>query len=866
MDSESNERQVTIIDEGWRHEEIFNATKTTIFDEGWRNRLNDTLDPQNVENKATSNHFPSLLKFKEAVSQLSQLKSENNTYLVKNTLSTQGGESVVLLCSAPDGKAVAAKVYYEPINSEGSSFSSRSKVLEYMKTEEGQKYTLVVLDAGKIEFESSKYYFEITPYIADGDISDDGDFSFEEICNVTRQLNEAINSIHKFGLLHRDIKPSNIFKIDGRYVLGDFGVAKDVDDGKSDFTRHVVGTDGYTAPELRLSLTNNPTFIYNDKSDYYSLGVTLGSLFEGHFVYEYLKDEIVLSSVYTGHLPLTREDPNRGLLENLFNGLVKFDPNNRFGYEDINKWLDNPNYTGNSIKEAWLKSFFILKNEYSDEQSLFNGITKDQETWNEAKELFYTKTFEEFFKSFRTDLSREAQKIEEQYCNADRDKGLSIFLKYLFPQGHIVWKGLNFHSLEDLGNAIIDSANPNSYAEFFQNKIISHWLSNTEDIQVDENTKKLVNDIETLACQESELACYWFYFSFAAENKKLLNICNKKISTYNELVEIIFSSPNNFYEEDVISKLLDRDKGSDFYGFLYYLGYKDIIDICWNSVKYKNNFDKLCILFSMLDSIAENEKANTKIIRDFFVKYGPVGIATYTKKLVEQNIYIPTDSNGKRIISKIQNFKEPSTGNIDELFKAYNPLLSDIDVFRKNLCDNPFCIFAGIYGNKGIVSTNLIGCFAYDFFGREAPAGFNELINNSDDVKDALPKNNKTIPKAQKKKKFKLIHLLVFFLSLCVCGGIVFSAYQIYLLSPMAYHFKIVEQKIKYKECYVLSDALNIRSEPNAKAEIVTTVLKNTKLLADFSEEKNDWIRVKFGEKFGYVNKKFLNVIDEGKK
>ena len=218
MEFEKKEKYPTIVDTGWRREDIFDASKTTIFDEGWRNRVNNILDPDNVEKKATSNYFPTISKFKEIVSQISQLKSEKNIYIVKNTLSNQGGESVVLLCTSNNGKSVVAKIYYEPINSGTYNLSSRSKVLEYMSTEEGQKYTLAILDTGVIEFGTSKYYFEIMPYVADGDISDDGEFSFEEICKVTEQLNEAIHSIHNFGLLHRDIKPSNIFKINGRYV------------------------------------------------------------------------------------------------------------------------------------------------------------------------------------------------------------------------------------------------------------------------------------------------------------------------------------------------------------------------------------------------------------------------------------------------------------------------------------------------------------------------------------------------------------------------------------------------------------------------------------------------------------------------
>ena len=48
MAPETNERQPTIVDSGWRREEIADASKATLFDEGWRNRINNNLDPENV--------------------------------------------------------------------------------------------------------------------------------------------------------------------------------------------------------------------------------------------------------------------------------------------------------------------------------------------------------------------------------------------------------------------------------------------------------------------------------------------------------------------------------------------------------------------------------------------------------------------------------------------------------------------------------------------------------------------------------------------------------------------------------------------------------------------------------------------------
>ena len=724
-------RKPTVIDEGPKPENAEKVRRPTVIDEGWKNKVENMLDPANIMNKATANYFPQISDFKNAVAELSQLvSSKDNVYSVKKTISADGGEGIILLCSDPDGKDVAAKVYYEPVNSAGSSVSARTRVLEYMATDEGQQYTLAVSDIGLVEFGKSRYYFEIIPFVEDGDISHKQAFSFNEICEFTKQLNEALRSIHNFGILHRDIKPQNIFEIDGRYVLGDFGTAQIAEKGTAHVTRHRVYVYGYTAPELCLSISGDPAFIYDNKCDYYSLGITIGSLFEGHFVYDNMDQAMILTSVKNSRLPLRRDDPKREQLENLLNGLCRYDPKFRFGYENVNSWLLDHNYTGGITEDEWPKPYRMLGSEYRDEKSLFMGITKDEEHWNEAKSMLFNKYFENFFKSFRTDLARAAQTADEIYRSDDRDKGLSVFLKNLFAPGQIVWKGYSYSGLQELGDKMVVAKTPAAYAEILQKHCISHWLANTEGISVNEENKKLVDDIEALSVSEPEIACYWFGNSFA--KKRQLTVCGKTVSTIPELITAMFTVPSDFYREDGLTKMLDRRYGADFYGFLFSFGYKGIIDEEWKYLKQCDMFNKTSLLISMMDNIAVKAEADPKIIRNFFVKYGPVGIATYTKRLItENNVYTALDANGKEAISKIKSFRAPAAGTIDELFKAYTPLIEEVKYFRKILIDNPFCVAAGEYEPRGVICKNLVGCFAFKIFERLAPLGFNALIDTA---------------------------------------------------------------------------------------------------------------------------------------
>lgn len=725
--SEENDRKETQVDRGWRAKMSANARIDTQVDEGWRKNVTDIMAA------AKADSFSKFDDLMEAVTGLTELVSyANEIYTVKKAISASGSEAVILMCGDPKGNDVAAKVYYHPVDSAGASISARTRVLEYMDTEEGKRYTLPVADIGSVELGKSKYYFEIMPYCDGGDISNAGAFSFDEIVTLTKYLNEALYSIHKAGIIHRDIKPQNLYKTkEGNIVLGDFGTAIIVENGAMVCSSDFVGADGYAAPELRLGLTNSPIFFYTSKVDYYSLGVTLGTLFEGHFVYDDMDHAMITLAVMNGKLPLVKKDPHREQLENLLNGLCSYDAKSRFGYEEVNKWLDNHDYTGDKVDEDWPKVFELLKDMYQDEKSMFQGITKDQEHWEEAKTLLYSKFMEQFFMSFDTGLARCAQRVDELYRLEGRDKGLAIFLKKLYASGPIVWKGYTFNSLSELGSKMVATKNPTAYSELLQNQCISYWLKNTAGVSVDENTEKLVDAMEQLSVIEPEIACYWFGNSFAPERK--LQICHNEIHTLEELPRALFGAPNVFYQGDGLDKLSNRKAGADLYGFLFSFGYKEMIDQTWAALGKCDVFHKTVILISMIDHISMKASINKTIIRNFFINYGPIGMATYTQKLVARTndrVYMALDDNSKKILEKIERFQTSSIGTVEELFQAYMPLVKYIEELRQCVIDNPYIVLAGVYDNKGVVCTNLVGSFAFKIFGRWAPLGFSAWIEN----------------------------------------------------------------------------------------------------------------------------------------
>lgn len=116
-----------------------------------------------------------------------------------------------------------------------------------------------------------------------GELAVGGPLAPDRLAQVALHAAEGLAAAHAQGIVHRDIKPGNLLSDrDGSVRIGDFGIARFVDDPSAGLTTtgQIVGTGLYLAPERAIGTPASPA------SDLYSLGCVLYQLAVGHPPFE----------------------------------------------------------------------------------------------------------------------------------------------------------------------------------------------------------------------------------------------------------------------------------------------------------------------------------------------------------------------------------------------------------------------------------------------------------------------------------------------------------------------------------------------------------------------------------------------------
>ncbi len=255
-----------------------------------------------------------------------------------------GAEAQVWLCTNGSGRGVAVKVHFRP-----PTYAFAFNSAEYRR-HFSPDWTVEVIERGSDQFSGTELHYEVMEYCQHGTLEDflaGRGVPEEKATLILRRLTWCIKSLQgpQGKVVHGDIKPRNILVRSTdpiELVLTDFGLTVDLG-GRSHLTNLGKGTTPYSAPEI-MRIKGAP-------ADWWSLGMVLYTALVGRGYYQIGDDrwadqrtierdlishDISLSALDGVDMPDVRRTRWRMLLA----GLLTRDPEQRWGAEQVESWLD----------------------------------------------------------------------------------------------------------------------------------------------------------------------------------------------------------------------------------------------------------------------------------------------------------------------------------------------------------------------------------------------------------------------------------------------------------------------------------------------------------------------------------------------
>ncbi|MGN5631686.1 serine/threonine-protein kinase [Streptomyces sp. AC154] len=188
-------------------------------------------------------------------------------YTVERELGA-GGMGTVYLARSRGGRAVAVKVARPELASD-PHFRERFRAEVAAARSVGGFHTAPVVDADP----AAEAPWLATAYVPGptlaGLLDAEGPMGEARLRQLGAALAEALEAIHRCGLVHRDLKPGNIIMAsDGPRVL-DFGIARALEAPRLTATGMAFGTPGFLAPEQAQGQEVGPA------ADVFALGAVL---------------------------------------------------------------------------------------------------------------------------------------------------------------------------------------------------------------------------------------------------------------------------------------------------------------------------------------------------------------------------------------------------------------------------------------------------------------------------------------------------------------------------------------------------------------------------------------------------------------
>lgn len=173
---------------------------------------------------------------------------------------------------------------------------------------------------------STDFRYIVTEYFASGslELRIRNLMTVRDSIDIFLQACGALVAVHRAGMCHRDLKPANVMmRPDGRIVLIDFGLAKNVDSGTMlTNAGEIRGSPFYISPE---QAEGSPV---DQRSDLYSLGVMFYEMLTGLRPYKGRSVVAIIHAHRNDPIPTLPAELSR--FQPLIDGLLAKNPADRF--------------------------------------------------------------------------------------------------------------------------------------------------------------------------------------------------------------------------------------------------------------------------------------------------------------------------------------------------------------------------------------------------------------------------------------------------------------------------------------------------------------------------------------------------------
>lgn len=492
-------------------------------------------------------------------------------YIVEEPLKTNTGEARLYICSY-QGDRYVAKIYRRVA-------AIKDNVLHVLKSLDALNIARVY-DTG----EWNGFPVEIIPYYAEGSL-ENRKFSYEQLRDlIIPALNEGLHVLHQHDIIHKDMKPSNIMLCDDRknVAIIDFGISSVREDGNTVVVTQTGMTPEYSAPETFRNL-------FLEESDYYSLGITIYTLFCGHTPYAGADKETIEKYISIQKIPFPDSFPNR--LRELVTGLTYIDitnrkdktnPNRRWTYDEVKRWCNGETVTvpGGGVEENGLGEDDIMPpitfmyNKYTRVSELVEALAKD---WVNGKKRLYRSTLTEHFQKFNPELANYCMDAEELGKQHRKLEDVAFFqcLYRLNPyRKSFNWITEEYDSMESFGLQLMEDLRSGNVErqESYQTFMKNHLFSIREKCvsRNDEGRAKSLRAIEDRfitaekAGDKHAMQTQLYVLGYLYSGARELSTSQGVFSTVDELIDYVKLNMNKSDEAlDALSDLLIQDDGED---------------------------------------------------------------------------------------------------------------------------------------------------------------------------------------------------------------------------------------------------------------------------------------------------------------